>query len=176
MNNILGGSFSSRVNLNIREEKHWAYGAYTFVYAARGPRPFIAYAPVQLDKTKETMIELDKELRGILGKRPITDDELVKAQKNQTLELPGRWETIGAVSGAIREIVGYGLPDDYFVTYPDKVRALQIDNLVKAADEVVHPGQLVWVIVGDRSKIESGIRELGWGEIHLLDADGNPAK
>ncbi|MGA2659783.1 MAG: hypothetical protein ABSH34_19955, partial [Verrucomicrobiota bacterium] len=89
---------------------------------------------------------------------------------------PGRWETIGAVGDSIGEIVNFGLPDDYFTTYPDKVRALTVSDLEAAATEVVHPGQLVWVVVGDRSKIEPSVRELGWGEIQLLDADGNPGK
>src|SRR5205814_1852411 len=118
--------------------------------------------PVQTDKTKESMIEIDKELRGIVGPKPITPDELTKAQQNLTLELPGRWETIGAVAGSIGEIVRFGLPDDYFVTYPNKVRALSVVALEKAAETVVHADQLIWVVVGDRSKIEPGIRELGW--------------
>jgi zinc protease len=176
MNTILGGAFSSRLNLNLREDKHWCYGAGSFLPAARGQRPFVAYAPVQTDKTKESMVEIQKELRGILGKTPITSDELVKAQENQTLELPGRWETAGAVAGSIGEIVRFGLPDDYFTTFPDKVRALTVDDVAKAAQEVVHAEQVVWVVVGDRSKIEPGIRSLGWGEIQLLDADGNPLK
>jgi zinc protease len=176
MNTILGGAFSSRLNLNLREDKHWCYGAGSFLPAARGQRPFVVYAPVQTDKTKESMVEIDKELRGILGKRPITADELKKAQENQTLELPGRWETMGAVAGSIGEIVRFGLPDDYFTTFPDKVRALNVEDLVKAAQQVVHADQLAWIVVGDRAKIEPGIRELGWGEIHLLDADGKPLK
>ncbi|HXP59106.1 MAG TPA: insulinase family protein, partial [Dongiaceae bacterium] len=122
------------------------------------------------------MVEMDKELRGILGKRPITSEELTTAQKDQTLSLPGRWETIGAVNGSIGEIVNFGLPDDYFATYPDKVRALTVGDLEAAAKELVHPDQLVWVVVGDRSKIEPPVRELGWGEIQILDADGDPAK
>jgi len=176
MNTVLGGAFTSRMNMNLREDKHWAYGAGTVVVPARGQGPFVAYAPVQTDKTKEAMAEMDKELRGILGKRPITQDELTTAQKNQTLSLPGRWETIGAVGDSIGEIVNFGLPDDYFTTYPDKVRALTVSDLEAAATEVVHHGQLVWVVVGDRSKIEPSVRELGWGEIQLLDADGNPGK
>jgi zinc protease len=175
-NNILGGTFTSRINLNLREDKHWCYGAFTFIASARGPRPFIAYAPVQTDKTKESMIEMEKELRGIRGQRPITADELTKSQQNQTLQLPGSWETAGAVLGSITEIVRFGLPDDYFVTYPDKVRALTIGDLSAAAGQAVHPDHLVWVVVGDRSKVESPLRELGWGEIQFLDADGNPAK
>jgi zinc protease len=121
------------------------------------------------------MVELEKELRSILGRQPITEEELVKAQKNQTLELPGRWETIGAVGGSVGEIVRFGLPDDYFVTYADKVRALSLKDLERAAKVTVYPDNLVWVVIGDREKIESNIRDLGWGEIRRLDADGNPA-
>ncbi|MDB6017918.1 MAG: peptidase domain protein [Pedosphaera sp.] len=173
MNTVLGGTFTSRVNMNLREDKHWAYGAFTFMSAARGQRPFIAYAPVQTDKTKESMVELDKELHGILGSRPITEDELGTAQKNKTLKLPGTWETNDKVSDSISEIVRFGLPEDYFTTYPDKVRSLSVDDLMKAAIKVVHPDQLVWVVVGDRAKIEPEIRSLGWGDIQWLDADGN---
>ncbi len=176
MNTILGGTFTSRVNMNLREDKHWAYGAGTVPLAAKGQGPFVAYAPVQTDKTKESMIEMDKELRGILGPRPITQEELGTAQKNQTLSLPGQWETIGAVEGSLGEIVTFGLPENYFTTYPDQVRALTVNDLTKAAQKAVHPDQLVWVVVGDRSKIEAPIRELGWGEIKSLDADGNVVK
>jgi zinc protease len=176
MNTVLGGSFTSRVNMNLREDKHWAYGAGTQIPAARGQRLFLAYAPVQTDKTRESMVELAKELHGILTGRPITEDELSKAQKNETLTLPGHWETLGAVNGSIGEIVRFGLPEDYFTTYPDKVRALSVNDLVKAAEKAVHPDQFIWVVVGDRAKIEPGIRELGWGEVHLLTADGEPAQ
>lgn len=176
MNSILGGTFTSRVNMNLREEKHWSYGARTIIASARGQSPFIGYAPVQTDKTMESMVEMDKELRGILGKRPITEEELNLAQKNETLKLPGSWETDGAVGNSIGEIVRFGLPEDYFTTYPGKVRGLSLNDLTKAAEKVVHPDQLVWVIVGDRAKIEPGIRQLGWGEIQMLDTDGNPIK
>src|SRR6266571_2061533 len=173
MNTVLGGTFTSRVNMNLREDKHWSYGAFTFLWPARGQRPFIAYAPVQTDKTKESLIELNKELRDILGKQSITEKELNTAQKNQTLQLPGTWETDDAVANSLGEIVTFGLPDDYFATYPSKVRSLSVGEVENAAREVVHPNQFVWVVVGDRSKVESGIRELGWGEVQLLDADGN---
>ena len=96
MNTILGGAFSSRLNLNLREDKHWCYGAGSFLPAARGQRPFVAYAPVQTDKTKESMVEIDKELRGILGNTTHHGGRAKKAQENQTLELPGRWETDGS--------------------------------------------------------------------------------
>jgi zinc protease len=176
MNRILGGTFTSRVNMNLREDKHWSYGAFTFLWPAQGQRPFIAYAAVQTDKTKESLMELRKELGGILDNQPITEKELSLAQKNQTLQLPGKWETDDAVASSLDDIVTFGLPDDYFTTYPASVRSLSVDDVEKAAKEVVHPDQLVWVVVGDRSKVESALRELGWGEIQLLDADGNQSK
>jgi zinc protease len=176
MNVVLGGAFTSRVNMNLREGKHWAYGAGTIVLPARGQGPFVAYAPVQINKTSEAMIELDEELRGIVGKVPITPEELKKAQQNETLALPGSWETIDAVSSSIGEIVSFGLPDDYYTAYPAKVRSLTVEDLTKAAQKIVHPDQLVWVVVGDRAKVEPGLRDLGWGDIHYLDADGDRAK
>ncbi|HEX6433748.1 MAG TPA: insulinase family protein, partial [Gemmatimonadales bacterium] len=174
MNGVLGSDFSSRVNMNLREDKHWAYGAYTFFRDARGQRPFVAYAPVQTDKTKEAVMELDKELRGILKARPIEPAELSRAQASLTLTLPGSWETMAALSGAIIDIVSYGLDDRYYDTFADKVRAQTVQSLTSVAAEVVHPDRLVWVIVGDRSKIEPGIRELKLGDIRLLDSNGKP--
>jgi len=176
VNTILGGAFTSRVNLNLRENKHWTYGAFTVPIAARGQGPFIAYAPVQTDKTKESLIEMDKELRGIIGNRPATGEELSKAQQSQTLSLPGQWETLGAVGGSLGEIVTFSLSDDYFSTYPTKVRALTTNDMAQAAKKLVHPDQLVWVVVGDRAKIEASLGELGWGEFQHLDADGNLVK
>ena len=174
MNNILGGSFTSRVNMNLREDKHWSYGAHTFLAGARGQRPFVGYAPVQTDKTKESMVELLKELRGVLGDRPITGEELAKAKTSQTLKLNGNWETAGRVAGTIAELVRFGLPENHYTTYPDRVLALKLDDLARAAKTVVHPDNLVWVVVGDRAKVEAGLRELNYGEFHLIDADGNP--
>jgi len=174
MTSLLGGQFTSRVNMNLREAKHWSYGAFTLVWDARGQRPFIAYAPVQTDKTKESMIEVDRELRGILGPKPVTADELAKAQANLTLTLPGNWETMDAVQGSLEQLVTFGLDDHYYETYAQRVRALTIPDAAGAAQEAIRPDHLVWVVVGDRSKIEAGIRELNFGEIRFLDADGKP--
>ncbi len=170
MNAILGGEFGSRINLNLREDKHWSYGAFSFIRDARGQRPFVAYAPVQTDKTKESIVELEKELRAILKDRPIEPAELAKAKSALTLSLPGEWETMAAVAGTLRSIVTYGLDDRYYDTYPAKVRALTLDQIPAAAAEVVHPDELVWVIVGDLSKIEAGVRELNLGEVKVIPA------
>ncbi len=174
MNGVLGGDFSSRVNMNLREDKHWSYGAYTFFRDARGQRPFVAYAPVQTDKTKEAVIELDKELRGIVKDRPIEPAELSRSQATLTLTLPGSWETMSALAVSIGNIVTYGLDDRYYDTFADKVRAQTIEGVTAIAREVVHPDQLVWVVVGDRAKIEPGLRELKLGEIRLIDTEGKP--
>ncbi len=172
MNGVLGSDFGSRLNMNLREDKHWSYGAYSFIRNARGPRPFIAYAPVQTDKTAEAIVELRRELEGIVGAEPITPDELARAKASLTLTLPGSWETMAAVAGSIVEIVAYGLSDRYFDTYADRIRAQTTATATAAARETVKPGHLVWVIVGDRAKIESGVRALGIGEIHFLAPDG----
>jgi zinc protease len=174
MNGVLGSDFGSRINMNLREDKHWSYGAFTFFRDARGQRPFVAYAPVQTDKTKEALVELDKELRGITADKPIQPDELSRAQASLTLTLPGSWETMGALANAIGEIVTFGLDDRYYDTFGEKVRSQTVESLTAAAKDVVHPGQLVWVVVGDRSKIEPAVRELKLGDVRLINTDGKP--
>jgi len=174
MNEVLGGSFTSRINMNLREDKHWSYGAFTFFRDARGQRPFVVYAPVQTDKTTEAVMEVQKELRGILTDRPATPEELSRAISGLTLTLPGNWETMGAVSGSIEDMVVFGLDDRYYDTYAERVRAQTIESVSAAAKETIHPDNMVWVVVGDRAKIEPGLRNLKLGEIRLIDADGKP--
>jgi zinc protease len=174
MNSILGGTFTSRINMNLRENKHWSYGSRSFILDARGQRPFVVQAPVQTDKTKESMIEVAKELRDIVSARPATDAELSKVQNNRTLRLPGSWETLNAVGSSIGNIVRFGFPDDYYQTYAERVRSVQLGDISTAATNVIRPDNIIWVVVGDRAKIEAGVRELGFGEIRLIDSDGNP--
>ena len=174
MNTILGGAFISRLNMNLREDKHWSYGAGSIVFNARGDRMFFAYAPVQTDKTSESIQEVSNELRRILKEKPITDDEMSMAKNNLTLTLPGIWETNDSVSQSIQEMVQFGLPNDYYATYPGAIAALDLNSINKASGLVVKPDELVWLVVGDREKIEKGIRDLNLGEIIIVDADGNP--
>jgi len=172
MNDSLGGTFGARLNMNLREDKHWSYGARTVLRDARAQRPFYAFAPVQTDKTKESLVETNKEFRGIVGDHPVGGDELAKIQANETLKLPGSRETLNALGQSIVDIVQFGLPDDYYDTYAGKVRALKTSDVNAAAKEVVRPDNLIWIVVGDRAKIEAGVRELNLGEFHLMDADG----
>lgn len=174
MNNILGGDFTSRINMNLREDKHWSYGAQTILLSARGQRPFITYAPVQTDKTLESMQEIQKELTEIISNRPPTEKEFDKTQKNEILQLSGRWETNRAVAGSIANIVRYGYADDYYNKYPEVIRNLKLDDIQSAAKKVVLPDNLVWVVVGDLEKIKAGIEKAGIGEIKVISVDGKP--
>lgn len=176
LNNILGGMFTSRINMNLREDKHWTYGAGSFILGTKAQRPFIVSTSVQTDKTSESMVEIRKELTEVTGSRPVTTDELIKAKDNQILELAGNWETMRAVSGSLSEIISYNLPADYWSTYGAKIAALKEKDLAEVAKKVIKPGQVVWVVVGDRGKIEESIRAKDFGEIRFIDTDGNPVK
>ena len=172
MNDLLGGQFTSRINMNLREDKHWSYGAGTIFFPAVGQRPFVMYAPVQTDKTKESMIEIQKELRDIARSRPATAEELAFAQDSETLSLAGSRETAAAVLNSMAETVTYGLPDTYYETYSGKVRALKPQDIATVAEKVIHPDNLVWVVVGDLAKIQKDVKELNFGEVRVIDANG----
>jgi zinc protease len=174
MNDGLGGAFFSRINSNLREDKHWSYGTRTLLWGARAQRPWITFAPVQTDKTKESLVELNKELRGVVGDKPLTQTELTAIQDSETLSLPGSRETQEEVGASINDLVQYGLPDDYYETMAGKIRALKTTDLANAAKTIVHPDNLIWVVVGDRAKIEAGVKELNLGELKFLGPDGKP--
>lgn len=172
MNDILGGTFTSRINMNLRENKHWSYGSRSMILGAKAQRPFLIYALVQSDKTKESIQEVDKELKGILSTNKVNADELNKIKLNNTLSLPGSWETNSRVMGSLNEMVMYGYEDNYFDTYAEKVNNLNLEQVNNAALKVLNPDKIDWVVVGDKSKIETGLKELGL-DIKLIDVDGN---
>jgi zinc protease len=174
VNDIFGGNFSSRINMNLREDKHWSYGVGSRLVPAKGERPYFSMSPVQTDKTKESLVELIAEYKNIVGSKPITASELKDEQTNATLGLPGGFETVQQLSGAYGNILQYGLPDDYYNTFTEKVLSATPDTTNEIAKKYIQPGHLVWIVVGDMSKVESGIRELNIGEVHKIDADGNP--
>ena len=176
VNEVFGGSFSSRINMNLREDKHWSYGVGSGIRSARGQGIILSNSPVQTDKTKESLQELVKEYANITGAKPIAPDELRDAQTNYTLSLPGSFETVAQLSGAYTTILQYGLPDDYFNVYTARALALTPGQANVLATQLFMPGKLVWIVVGDMSKVESGIRELNIGDVHKIDADGNPTR
>jgi zinc protease len=167
MNDILGGQFTARINMNLREDKGWAYGAYTFFQDARGQRPYLVYAPVQTDKTKESIAELLKELKNFKTTRPATAAELKRTVDNNTRSLPGSYETSGDVLGSLTSSLRFGRPWNYPATLKADYEALDLGDISAAAAEAVRPDSLIWVIVGDRAKIEAGVASLGLGPIEV---------
>jgi zinc protease len=173
-NDAFGGAFVSRINMNLREDKHWSYGAFSFPVDARGQRLWMVMAPVQTDKTKESLSEVVKELQSVVADKPLTTAEINDAKDRSIKTLAGRWETSASVASALGEIETYGLPKDYYATYSDAVRNASDAQVNAAAKKFVTPSQILWVVIGDRAKIEPGIRALNLGEIVQLDADGRP--
>jgi zinc protease len=173
VNNIFGGTFSSRINMNLREDKHWSYGVSSQIASAVGQRPFLSSSPVQTDKTRDALQELVKEYGDMAGARPITAAELKDAQDNMTLGLPGGFETASQLSNAYSTILQYKLPENYYNTFTETALALTPEQANALAARSIMPGKLVWVVVGDLSKIEQGVRDLKLGEVHKLDVDGN---
>jgi predicted Zn-dependent peptidase len=174
MNSAFGGIFSSRLNMNLREDKHWAYGAFSVLQNALGQRPFLLYAPVQTDKTAPSIAELLKEARAVIGPQPLTDREIDKIKVGDVRSMPGGYQTTSAVMGALQGIVLYDRPDDYVRTLKSRIEAQTDASVQAAAREIIHPDQLTWVIVGDLEKIEAPIRALKLGPIQVLDTDGKP--
>ncbi len=164
-----GGMATSRLNRNLRLDKHWSYGVQGALPASRGPRPFYVLAPVQTDKTRESIVEIAKELRGVAGERPVSGEELASLMRNQTLGLPGRFETLDALEGAAVQLVNLRYPDDYFAQYATRVRALDEAALASASRRYIRPDEIIWLVVGDLKQVETGIRELKLGEVIRLE-------
>ncbi|WP_132055757.1 M16 family metallopeptidase [Pseudocnuella soli] len=171
-NKILGGEFTSRINMNLRENKHWSYGAFTINLDAKGPSFFTAYAPVQTDKTKESIQELQRELKEYVGERKASAAEFGKMQGSAVLQLPGMWETNSAVLNTLQNAINYERGMDYLKNYPTMLRNMQLTDVQQAANKIVQPQKLTWVIVGDKTKIEKGIQELNLGPVKYIDSEG----
>ena len=173
-NDAFGGAFVSRINMNLREDKHWSYGAGSFPVDARGQRMWMVFAPVQTDKTKESLQEVVKELGAAIASRPMTSAEISDAKARQIRTLAGRWETGGAVANALGEMATYGLPDDYYVTFGSRMQSATDAQVNATARKFLEADRFALVVIGDRSKIEAGIKQLNLGDVVLLDADGRP--
>lgn len=175
-NGAFGGTFTSRLNMNLREEKRWAYGAGSMLSDAQGQRPLLFYAPVQTDKTAESAAEILKEAKAVIGAKPLTDEEIEKIRAQRVRALPGSFETTSAVLGAVTGIVVYDRPDDYVQTLKSRIEGVDRKDAEAALSAVIHPDAMTWVIVGDLRKIEAPVRALNLGEVHVVDADGEPAR
>ena len=169
-----GGMATSRLNRNLRLDKHWSYGTSAQLTGVRGQRALIVVAPVQTDKTREAMQEVAREIRGVAGERPLAGKEYASIMRNMTSRLAGRFETIAALEAAAITSINLNLADDYWPRYGANMRGLGEAQLAAAAGKFVRPDDVVWLVVGDLRKIEKGVRELGWGEVTVLNAEGEP--
>jgi predicted Zn-dependent peptidase len=176
MNDVLGGTFTSRLNMNLREDKHWSYGVRSSLPDAQGERPWLLAAPVQTDRTIEAMRELRREIEDFVGPRPSTTAEIRKVMNRQVRALSGRYETNTAVAGAIAEMIVYQRADDYVRTLKDRLESQRDEDVRAAARQSLAPARLTWVVIGDLAKIEQPIRGLALGTVQVLDADGRPLR
>lgn len=172
MNDILGGEFTSRINMNLREEKGWSYGAGSYVSQALLQRSFRVSTSVQTDKTAMSMQEIVKELKEYQVSRPPTEEEMMLMVKGNTLPLPGRFATNTSLINYIMSNEHYGRPYNYAETLAGKYKALTPALLQQMAKENLRPDALYWVIVGDLSEIEQNIRDLSLGTVEVWDANG----
>ena len=159
VNTILGGSFSSRLNLNLREEHGYAYGAGSVFDMRLSPGVFAARAAVQTDKTADALREFFKELDAIVA-RPVTDDELTRARNYLALSFPGQFETSEDLSQQLEELIAYSLPEDYYGRYVPEIQKVTAADAQRVAKQYIAPSTFAVLIVGDRRTIEPGIRAL----------------
>jgi predicted Zn-dependent peptidase len=164
-NMILGGQFVSRINMNLREDKGYTYGARTAFEFRRAPGPFVLHASVQSDATADALKESLAEIRAIRGDRPVTQQELELGRASLTRGYPRSFETADQIARAAAQLALYDLPDDYFTTFVPKVLALTEQAVTAVAAKHIDPDRLVAVIVGDRDKLAPSLRALDLGDI-----------
>jgi zinc protease len=173
MNDVLGGTYSARVNQALRVEKQWSYGAFTFLSDARGQRPWMVYAPVQTDRTAEAMQEVGKLLQQFLGRQPATAEELNRVVRNSVYSLPGQYETNDAVLSSLLSNNRFARPDDYVNSLTGQFQSLTLEQVQATGEKVLHPEALTWVVVGDATRIRSSLEALQLAPVQAMDSDGN---
>ena len=169
MNTILGGSFTSRLNMNLREKRGYTYGASSAFDMRKNAGPLFAAAGVQTDKTSESLKEFFNELNGIL--QPVPADELSRAKNYVALRFPAGFEATTDISRRLEDAFVYGLPDDYFSSYVQKIEAVTAADVQRVARKYIQPTRVSVVVVGDRKVIEPGIRALNLGTIKMVSID-----
>lgn len=177
MNTILGGSFTSRLNQNLRETHGYSYGAGSFFDMRPLPGPFMAYSAVQTNVTDSALFEFFKEFRDI--QKALPDAEFEKAKNYLALGYPDNFESVGQIAGMLAEMITFNLPDNYFNTYVNKVLAVRKEDVERVAREYVQPDKMTVIVVGDRTVIEKGIRGLDLGAVQIRSIEdilGKPPK
>lgn len=171
MNSALGGLFSSRINMNLREEHGYTYGAGSFFNYHVAPGPFIVYSDVRTDATALATTEVFKELRRMRD-TPMTPEELKSSKDAVAQSLPGRFEHAAETVGVFSEIYVYDLPLDYFSLLPAQIYAVTAEQAQAAAQKYIQPDKSIVLAVGDRAKIEADMKKLNLGKTEIRDTDG----
>ena len=166
---ILGGNFNARLNMNLREDKGWAYGARASATSAVGQRPLIYYAPVQIDRTVDSLRELIRETNAYIGETPANIEELTRSKDGILRSLPGRYETNGSVAGTLQDILMYDRPLDYVDRYQNELESMTLEDVQQAANAYLMPGNTIWLIVGDLDEIEQPLREAGIADVRVIE-------
>ena len=172
MNTILGGSFTSRLNQNLRETRGFTYGAGSRFDMRRAAGPFLASAEIVTAKSDSALLEFMKELNGI--RQPVPPAELSRAKRYLQLQLPGNFETTQQIAAALVPVALYGLPLDYFNNYVQNIEGVTQADVARVAQQYINPGSLAVVIVGDRKTIEQGLKSANVGPILIRDITGQP--
>ena len=171
MNAVLGGQFVSRVNLKLREEKGYTYGARTGFDWRRGISPFVLQTSVHTAVTADAVRDSLAEIDGIRGSRPVSDRELMLAKASLTRGYPRNFETVQQVTRSVAQLVLYGLPDSYFAEFVPKINAVSADEVTRVAATYLDPAKLVTLIVGDHAAIAESLSALGFGGIDVVAAE-----
>ncbi|NIS90698.1 MAG: insulinase family protein [Woeseiaceae bacterium] len=174
VNGVFGGTFESRINMNLREDKAWSYGARSGVARnASGDQTFAVSTSVQTDKTMESMQEIKRELDEYVSSRPATAEEVERVRLNRTRSLPGSYSSNRGFLSSIVSSDSYGLPFDYAEGTADRLNAVTLEEVNTRATSLIRPGELTWVIVGDLDQIEDKVRSLDFGPVEVWDGFGN---
>jgi zinc protease len=172
MNAVLGGLFSSRINLNLREKHGYTYGAFSHLDWRRQAGPLIVSTAVQSEATAPAAREAIAEIERMRQER-ITDDELTLATSYLGGVFPIRYETTDAIAGALATLVRYGLPDDFYDTYRDHVRAVSTADVLRVAQAHLDPAAMQMLVVGDLESVQGSLADLGFGPRTVYDTEGN---
>lgn len=173
LNEVLGGTFTARLNQELRVKRGWSYGVGSALSDALGPRPFYVYGAIQTDRTAEAAAVILDELSGIRGNKPPTEEELDRAARSLTLTLPGNNQTLTQVTGSIAHLLRLNLSDDYYQRYVPQVNATTPEQTIEAARRLIEPQAMTWLFVGDRAKIEAPLRALFGDTLRFLNRDGD---
>jgi zinc protease len=171
-----GGGFGTRLNMNLRQNKGYSYGVFSNIGLYHDAGVWYSTGGVQTNKTKESLVEFDKELKGIAGEKAISEDEFGSARSTRVRGYAQQFEALGRINGQVADLWMNGLPMTELQRYPETVAKMSLADARAAAKKYARPEKATTLLVGDRAKIEAGLKELSLGEIVVLDADGKPVK